>query len=1132
MNSRNGSSASDDAPVEAALTDYFNRIDRGQSFELTEIIAAHPGCESGLREFLGQERKLHEVVSVVSRPLAAPENLTGRTLGDFQLERVIGRGGMGVVWQAKQLSLGRTAAVKLLPAALCADSRHRARFQNEARILAQLEHANVVNVLAVGEDADTYYFAMQYVEGMTADELIQLWKENSSLHDAETARGLNTGDTTVAAPGKPADQRASGPLPRRVAPCGDRRERYRMCARIAAEVADGLAHAHACGVLHRDIKPSNILLDKNGTARLSDFGLARMCGDATLTATGAILGTLRYASPEQLGGTTAVDERSDVYSLGVTLWELVTCERLFMAENHNTVISQVLNVDAPRPSSFAANLPRDLETVITRAMAKEPHDRYASAEAFGDDLRRFLAGQGIHAKPISLGERAFRWANRNRVLVTTAVGTLIVLAVVTMLAGGLIFSANSRTAAALIASQDNEEKARQNAAAAEASERRTRDLLYVADMALAGAAWHKNEPAQVRLLLDRYATPKARADGSSEEDPRGFEWYFLDRQIRPQSELLFQNDKALYLVEFMPGGEQFFTAGMDSIVRWHDAKTGKVVRGLDTQQREVNCVSYNPSRMIFATAGDDGTVKIWDATSLALLQTIKLYEGICYYAKFFNDEAVITGGFGKGHRLLNARTGQIIREYPPPQTPKLPVGRWGLSTNAFVASGEKRFWTTERWDDSFVYQGLYDWNIETGKSQRLSDDILLSSVLVDHSRKFVFLTAGQKMRILNAKSGTELQSIQLGNGLHALAISPKEDRLVVGDSNGQIHIWNLDLSQPTEIVATETQETVSVHDGDVYSVEVAPDGKSLITVSRDGSVRRTHIDIHETAFRELQWLNDRLCAPIPGTNLVVATKPLGIYERTTGTLTKGLSKEHYTEVATNRDGTLIAAGSGTHIGVWNVATGQLMQRVNQKRRWTRTLDFSDDNSLIAVNSHDDVQERIDIADLATGKMKPITKPDTESKWILFCVDDGMVVWQNPPKIVCLNVADSTVRWETKPFERHVGAWALSPDRRLLLIADRRLLTLFDCATGKIVYEVPCEYSIKSLGFIDEGARFVTGGDQGQLSIWHAASGQQLFEVADVGRCIHSIYSLGDGFLALTWQLKDKAQSAEFRWLQF
>ncbi len=442
-----------EGPVEAAIADYFLQLDRGQNVDVDAIIAAHPGCELEFRQFLAQEHDVQRALADVAPAAAARANMAGRTLDDFQLKRLIGRGGMGVVYEAEQLSLGRNVAVKLLPGALCADARHRMRFQNEARILAQLEHPNIVNVIAVGEADDTYYFAMQYVEGMTADDLIRLWVEKS-LHPLTTQSAPSPKDTNGADQGHSTNGDAAGWLASWFSRSANHRDRYRLCARIACDIAQGLAHAHACGVLHRDVKPSNILIDKSGTARLTDFGLARMYGDATLTATGTVLGTLRYASPEQLGGTLAgVDERSDVYSLGATLWELVTAKRLFAAEDRQSVISQRLKTEPPQASSFAAKLPRDLETIITRAMAREPTDRYASAQDFADDLQRFLDGRPILAKPISLGEHAFRWANRNRVLVTSAVGTLVVVALVAVSASLLILRANARTTSALEASQ-------------------------------------------------------------------------------------------------------------------------------------------------------------------------------------------------------------------------------------------------------------------------------------------------------------------------------------------------------------------------------------------------------------------------------------------------------------------------------------------------------------------------------------------------------------------------------------------------------------------------------------------------------------------------------------------------------
>jgi WD40 repeat protein len=255
-------------------------------------------------------------------------------------------------------------------------------------------------------------------------------------------------------------------------------------------------------------------------------------------------------------------------------------------------------------------------------------------------------------------------------------------------------------------------------------------LLYAADMALAGSAWKKNEPGQVRLILDRYAQPRTRADGSQEEDLRGFEWYFLDRQTRPQSELLFQNSQSLYVIEFMPDGKEFFTAGKDSIVRWHDTESGRVLRQLDTQQKEINCASYNPSRTIFATAGEDGTAKVWDAESFTLLQTIKLGDGVCYFAKFLNDDSVIANRISGDLKLFNIATGQHLREYKL-ATPKLPKGSVGASSTAYISKAGDRFWTSENWGDNLLYPGFYEWNVKTGKSLKISEDVQICNILSD-----------------------------------------------------------------------------------------------------------------------------------------------------------------------------------------------------------------------------------------------------------------------------------------------------------------------------------------------------------------------------------------------------------------
>jgi eukaryotic-like serine/threonine-protein kinase len=1131
MNNNVHISAIGDGPVEAALADYFDRLDRGTSIELPQIIAAHPGCETGFLQFLNQERKLHAVTAAALTP-TANENLTGRALGDFRLRRIIGRGGMGVVWEAEQLSLGRKVAVKLLPGALCSDPRHRSRFQNEARMLAQLEHPNIVNVIAVGEEADALFFAMQYVDGMTVDDLIRDWGDQAQQYKAETPIGGALSDMAADDPlggvnGLPPGQ--SFPW---IAACAAGRERYRTSARIAAEVADGLVHAHACGVLHRDVKPSNILLDKNGTARLTDFGLARMYGDATLTVTGTILGTLRYASPEQLRASpTGVDERSDVYSLGVTLWELVTGRRLYRVEDRTTAIAQILNAEVPRASLYNAQVPRDLETVIARAAAKEPADRYASAQAFADDLRRFLDGRPILAKPISLGERAFRWANRNRVLTASAVGSLVVLAAVALVASALILQANSRTAAALHESQFNEDKARRQAGAAEASAREAHELLYAADISLAGAAWQKNEPAQVRMLLERYATPTTRGD-SPADDPRGFEWYFLERQISPSTERLFQNEEALFVVQFTDGGQRFLTAGKDGIVRWHDSGTGKVVRSLNTQQREVNCVSISPSAKLLATAGDDGTVKIWDLADMSLRWSIKAYDGKCFYAKFLDDESVISGGRSKVHRLYSATSGKLVREYASPLT-KLTGATQAVtsSLDAHVSKGGERFWTTEASDDRRD-QGAFEWDVATGKSRQIFATPHPCHVLTDSSEKYLIVNSDEgQIRVLDRESGKQRQSFRIQNRLEALAVSPDDRLLVAGDRNGQLSVWNLELSAAAGVVAPDTPKTFSVHNGVVYAVAVAPDGESLVTAGHDGSVRRTRIDAVSEPFHELRGLKNLTCCPIPGTEFVVTTPPLCVRERSTGKIVKTLSTSQYTTLATDSYGTLVAAGSGNQLAVWNLATDKKILNLDQKRRWTTSIDFSSDNSLLGVNSNDGEDSRIDIVDISTGTIERVTAPGSASRWSYFCGDDGLVGWLSTPgQLVCWNVRDWSIRWETKPLAGHPGVGAISPDRKWLLTADQRVLSYFDSKTGEVRYRAPCAYPVKSLAFAGDGRSFVTGGEQGQLSVWRAATGQFLFEMTNVGTAIESIQPLRDGFMVRTQRVKDGR--TEDVWLEF
>ncbi|MDM4016960.1 serine/threonine-protein kinase [Roseiconus lacunae] len=310
-----------------------------------------------------------------------------RPLGAFDLHEEIGRGGMGVVYRATQRSLHRTVAVKVLPPASVLDTRRLTRFQHEAEATASLQHPHIVPVFAIGCERGVHYYAMQYIRGKSLDEFC-------------CASDRNLRPEISATDGTALD--------------------WRQAVAIAADVADGLGEAHELGIVHRDIKPSNLLLDDSGHVWITDFGLARIQTDDAVTRSGDILGTLRYMSPEQASGNTAVvDGRSDIYSLAATLYELLTGQPAHPGTDAPTIL-QSHHEDSLKPlRKRRPNLPRDLETVIRKAMSAKRDGRYETAKDFASDLRRVLAGEHTVARPPSIVDRVIQIANKYRATVAT-----------------------------------------------------------------------------------------------------------------------------------------------------------------------------------------------------------------------------------------------------------------------------------------------------------------------------------------------------------------------------------------------------------------------------------------------------------------------------------------------------------------------------------------------------------------------------------------------------------------------------------------------------------------------------------------------------------------------------------------
>lgn len=461
--------------LNAVLLAFVEARETGAEPDREELLEAHPDLRDDLAAFLdahdeverlaaplrtaergagGAEPKPEEAVgsSVLHSALPAPRSALGLgRLGDFRLLREIGRGGMGVVYEAEQESLGRRVALKILPFAAAVDPRQLQRFKNEATAAAHLRHENIVPVYAVGCERGVHYYAMQFVEGQSLAALVAELR----LPLAEPAEPTPTGSTLPVA--RLATERTSGG-----------REHFDWVAGLGRQAALALEHAHQTGIVHRDVKPGNLLLDPHGQLWVTDFGLAQVTGDSGLTATGEMLGTLRYASPEQaLGRRGVVDHRSDVYSLGATLYELLTLRPPFDGRDRHELLRQIAEAAPPAPRSITPAIPVALETIVLKALRKDPPDRYATAQELANDLQRFIDRRPVLARRPGFTERFRMWARRHPAVPIVCAGVLLLVTAGSLLSAALIGAEQERTRAAQRRAEDAYQRERQRAEEAE-----------------------------------------------------------------------------------------------------------------------------------------------------------------------------------------------------------------------------------------------------------------------------------------------------------------------------------------------------------------------------------------------------------------------------------------------------------------------------------------------------------------------------------------------------------------------------------------------------------------------------------------------------------------------------------------
>jgi serine/threonine protein kinase len=424
-------------PIDVLAEEFASRFRRGEHPTVSDYVSRHPELADALREALPPIALMEQLKRRNTSGAAMTPTLPKlERLGDFKIVREVGRGGMGIVYEAWQESLGRQVALKVLSRASWLDPQRLQRFEREARAAAALHHTNIVPVFGVGEQDGLHYYVMQFIPGRSIAEILGKLAGGDHPGNPTSARAGTQTPSQHIRNGTP-DLATAGAA--QFPPHG--RRYWRWVAEVGRQVADALQHAHAQGVLHRDVKPANLLLDDRGAVWVTDFGLAKLAELDNVTRTGDVVGTLQYLAPEGLHATT--DARGDVYSVGITLYELLSLRPAFSGQSPAALMKQVAEGVPLRPRRVNPGVPRDLETIVLKATAREPSERYATAGELAEDLDNFLHDRPLTARRASSAERLWRWGRRNPAIASLA-GLATACALGAMVVGWVAYGTTRR----------------------------------------------------------------------------------------------------------------------------------------------------------------------------------------------------------------------------------------------------------------------------------------------------------------------------------------------------------------------------------------------------------------------------------------------------------------------------------------------------------------------------------------------------------------------------------------------------------------------------------------------------------------------------------------------------------------
>jgi WD40 repeat protein/tRNA A-37 threonylcarbamoyl transferase component Bud32 len=941
-----------------------------------------------------------------------------RSLGKYELLDAVGSGAFGTVYKARDPDLHRVVAVKVPRAGNLAGKGELDRFLREARSVAQLRHPFIVSVYEVGQSGEFPYLVSEFVHGVTL-----------------------------------ADQLSARPLPPREA------------AELTARVAEALHYAHEMGVVHRDVKPANIMLSDDGTPRLMDFGLAkRDAGDVTMTIEGQVLGTPAYMSPEQARGEAhLVDGRGDVYSLGVILYQLLTGELPFRG-TPRMLLHQVLHDEPRRPRSLNDHIPKDLETICQKAMAKETGRRYQSARELADDLRRWLKGEPIQARPQPAWERVWNWARRR----PAVAALLLVIPVAALALAGVGVSSfyNSRL----------EEKNTELADArrrAEAALQDSRFYQYFHHIALAHAGWREGNLIGVEKLLD-----------DCPDGQRNWEWHYLKRLCHDHS-IVHTDNLLMCCVAFSRSGQRLACDGSGNTVRIVDLATRKEIHVLHGHTDMIRDVAFSPDGQRFASASDDGTVKVWEATTGEALFTCKGHSRFVWSIAFSPDGNRLASASWDGTvRFWDARTGQAVgpilqhsdRVWGLAFSPDGRVVVSGASDNAFrmweVATG--RLVRTIAHNTIVHFPIVFSpdgrllatvdregnvnlWNGATGlpeKQLRGHRATVIGVAFSPDGRRLATGSFDQTMRIWDVASGLELFTLKGHTSeLSGVAFHPDGSWLASASSDGTVRAWPVTLSQDSQ--------SLSGPGADGVELAYSPDGTRLASTARDRTVT-----LWDTATRQAVRT---LTYPLLG-----ALSPTG--------------PQWPPPVVYSPDGSRLAVGAmdGT-VPIWDTNSGQLLHQPKLHTGAVWRLAHSPDGARLASVAAD---ATVLLWDARTGQVLKELRGHTQRVMDLAFTPDGtrLASCGRDKTIMIWDATTGSVLDTLRGHTQYVFGIGFSPDgTRLASAGDDNWVVVWELATGRQLRRLPHANTVYRVQFTPDGQRVASASEAG-IRIWEVATG--------------------------------------------